>query len=833
MTGFEGQIEYLSRGDILVTTPQGHRIQFGLSANTVKDTMPPQGGDGKFQGPGRFPDLFVLDPHTALNIRTGQDRLFPEFPGYWGRYGYPYLVTGQVTETGFAPGPSLAYNLTSTPEMAAHVAALYDISYQSLDSSTFREAHPDFDSETYYLDMNMAGELEYWRRTDPRDPLSRLIMASDLFNAIPMDASGTMVLGALRVQSVGPGRYEIFEENRSLGQIDLPGLYAESPVQERKPQILDKRVLEIRERLLHSGEPGWVAISASSGFDPKEGTSGFILFNEGRAILIDPPVGTIQFLERYGIPESAIEGVLITHTHEDHDQGLLEQLSRGRHLRLYATEPVRLQLIEKLYHKFQGRWPRQAISRLWNFQELRLQETQSLLGLDVAFYPTFHSNAALGLEIREGGRVVFSFSGDTNANRDLVKGLGDDRAGRPIMSEARMQEVALRPFEALRQGGISVVDRGAFPLHTPNGPLIAEQEAARALGSGGVLLAYHNSPLDIHPDLRRIGLGLDGAVMLRAQQGFPTGLSGSHKTQEAVLEQMVARTLAHHAILGSLPDTERAALAQRWRGLTTYQPGEVLVHEGRPMDSLLLPTGGRVDIYKDGQRLDARPAETMGYEALWDPDRVSPHTVRADTVMDVFAFPLTDPTVRRLLQTSYGGEPSAETLFQRGHERHHHRIGIALYEHSEWFRNLDSRSQDFILVHGMVRTLKAGQLIAGHNAPRGLDVLIRGGADHYWGEDALENMRRGDLIGDIPLMGRSLSRYAARAFTNVTLLHLSETQVQDMCRKSSRARALTVDHGIRTWQRLREVRALRNADPVVATRDHAKGQRPRPPRGRR
>ena len=278
MTGFEGQIEYLSRGDILVTTPQGHRIQFGLSANTVKDTMPPQGGDGKFQGPGRFPDLFVLDPHTALNIRTGQDRLFPEFPGYWGRYGYPYLVTGQVTETGFAPGPSLAYNLTSTPEMAAHVAALYDISYQSLDSSTFREAHPDFDSETYYLDMNMAGELEYWRRTDPRDPLSRLIMASDLFNAIPMDASGTMVLGALRVQSVGPGRYEIFEENRSLGQIDLPGLYAESPVQERKPQILDKRVLEIRERLLHSGEPGWVAISASSGFDPKEGTSGFILF---------------------------------------------------------------------------------------------------------------------------------------------------------------------------------------------------------------------------------------------------------------------------------------------------------------------------------------------------------------------------------------------------------------------------------------------------------------------------------------------------------------------------------------------------------------------------
>jgi ribonuclease BN (tRNA processing enzyme) len=66
---------------------------------------------------------------------------------------------------------------------------------------------------------------------------------------------------------------------------------------------------------------GVTILGSSHGFDPHGDTSGYIIWVNGRGIMVDPPPFMTYKLQQQGIPGSFIEGVIISHCHADHDAG--------------------------------------------------------------------------------------------------------------------------------------------------------------------------------------------------------------------------------------------------------------------------------------------------------------------------------------------------------------------------------------------------------------------------------------------------------------------------------------------------------------------------------
>lgn len=71
---------------------------------------------------------------------------------------------------------------------------------------------------------------------------------------------------------------------------------------------------------------GITVLGASHGFDPHGSTSGYIIWINGRGIMLDPPPFSYFTLKKHAIPPSLIESVIISHCHADHDAGAFQKI---------------------------------------------------------------------------------------------------------------------------------------------------------------------------------------------------------------------------------------------------------------------------------------------------------------------------------------------------------------------------------------------------------------------------------------------------------------------------------------------------------------------------
>jgi hypothetical protein len=72
-------------------------------------------------------------------------------------------------------------------------------------------------------------------------------------------------------------------------------------------------------RSFHPPSFGVTVLGNSHGFDKNGATSGYVLWVNGRGIMIDPPPYSSSTLEREGIRPQTIVAIIITHCHADHD----------------------------------------------------------------------------------------------------------------------------------------------------------------------------------------------------------------------------------------------------------------------------------------------------------------------------------------------------------------------------------------------------------------------------------------------------------------------------------------------------------------------------------
>jgi hypothetical protein len=139
--------------------------------------------------------------------------------------------------------------------------------------------------------------------------------------------------------------------------------------------------------VFHPPSFGVTVLGNSHGFDKNGSTSGYVLWINGRGIMIDPPPYSSATLEREGIRPQMIFGVMITHCHADHDAGAFQKVLTGSKLTLITTPSIYTSFIRK-YSALSGlspsllqhshRYRRAIIGQPLNFQGATFHFTYSL-----------------------------------------------------------------------------------------------------------------------------------------------------------------------------------------------------------------------------------------------------------------------------------------------------------------------------------------------------------------------------------------------------------------------------------------------------------------------
>lgn len=275
---------------------------------------------------------------------------------------------------------------------------------------------------------------------------------------------------------------------------------------------------------------GVTVLGNSHGFDKNGSVSGYVLWINGRGVMIDPPPYASATLEREGIRPRMIVGIIITHCHADHDAGTFQKILTGSPVVLITTPTIYKSFIRK-YSALSAlspallrhchRYKPAIIGEPLRFQGATLNFTYSLhtipcVGFRVEWrgrsmvFTADHFNSPEGIQkmqdavslgrfsfsiiccmrcliIKANGRFCFLFLQGT-----LTKGRADD------LRNLAMQETDCLLHEA-----------GAPPIHTPLEVLMKFPQHVKDR-----MYIVHTSNLPADCDLRVAPTGTDGTIRL-------------------------------------------------------------------------------------------------------------------------------------------------------------------------------------------------------------------------------------------------------------------------------------------------------------------------------
>jgi glyoxylase-like metal-dependent hydrolase (beta-lactamase superfamily II) len=97
----------------------------------------------------------------------------------------------------------------------------------------------------------------------------------------------------------------------------------------------------------HPPSFGVTVLGNSHGFDKNGSTSGYVLWINGRGVMIDPPPYSSAALEREGIRPRMIMAIIITHCHADHDAGAFQKVMTGTKVAVITTPTIYKSFIRK------------------------------------------------------------------------------------------------------------------------------------------------------------------------------------------------------------------------------------------------------------------------------------------------------------------------------------------------------------------------------------------------------------------------------------------------------------------------------------------------------
>lgn len=266
-----------------------------------------------------------------------------------------------------------------------------------------------------------------------------------------------------------------------------------------EPQINQKRFVP--------PEFGFTTLGNSHGFDASGATSGFIVWVEGKGIMVDPPPFSSSILQKEGIHPSLIEKIILTHCHADHDSGAFHKILEAQPVELLSTETILRSFLRK-YSAITGA-PLENVNKLVMFRPVKIGHRIRIHQADFNFFYSFHSIPALGFTV-EKNKQSFYFSGDTFYDPVTLKRFYEEKK---LFNRGRYEQLALKD---LTKYDIIFHEAGIPPIHTPHSPLKDQhcKHQHRNCKYKGIFL-YHCTASSVeNSGLRMVPLGIRKTLVL-------------------------------------------------------------------------------------------------------------------------------------------------------------------------------------------------------------------------------------------------------------------------------------------------------------------------------
>jgi len=503
-------VTFLPRGGYLVETTEGY-IQFGSPPETIKDTI---------GLPLGVPQIFVL-PYEFFNWIKGISVSELEFPLY-----YNFFIQGKKTK------------IICDENQARRLTEVLQESLFGPD-----EILADFADDGH----DIKKEMDFFRTFEFTDVVEFCIFKNDTFSINDID-----------VEIDVSGNFNIREKGEFLAHV--PGNI------EYKPKY------QIGERLHEPFNPplfGLTCLGSSSGFDPQDNTSGFILWINHHGIMIDPPVNSTEWLLDSNVSPKFIDSIILTHCHADHDAGTFQKILEESKITIYATETI-MQSFLKKYAALTD-VSVDYLKKLFLFEPIKIGIPKFIHGARFDCLYALHSIPTVGFEVEfQSKRIVYS--SDHQGDPELQKKLFDDG----VITEKRYNELKNFSWDS----DVILHESGMKPLHTPIDYLDSLPDDVKEK-----TIIYHipESQMPKNSKLSRAQFGIENTIYFGAW------------------EHPFEKTYQVLGLLKNLDFSQDMTIAQAQEFFTiakeeTFTKGDIIIKKGSPGYKFFIIQHGNVSV---------------------------------------------------------------------------------------------------------------------------------------------------------------------------------------------------------------------------------------------
>ncbi len=555
----------------------------------------------------------------------------------------------------------------------------------------------------------------------------------DLLDFTLFDASGESVVQnrgkQLKVKQPRPCFFQLETQDGECFDVDLTEnehVRVEGR-QQRKPFI--------------PPEFGVTFIGAGTGFATEKHATSSIIWAGGRGIGVDMIAESVQFMRQLGISRSDVKHIILTHTHSDHDAGLIQ--------RIMAAEKIKLLTSRVIFDSFLRKaeavtcLPQSEFAKLVDFIELKPGRERKIPGMDgvfikfdYSFHPIPTGRMVVFYRKENGERLSIGISGDTLYNPKVIEEIY--RKG--IITPER-REVLL---DFLWDADLIIHEAGGEEIHTSIDDL-------------------HKLPDEIKKKLR--------LNHIPDRTGTYKGMKIAGEGQTEILykgkgirkETEYASTLKSTELFDRMSADEINAVLKKG-SIRKVNAGTHIVKEGERGDEFFIILSGLVQIQKQGIVVNEyEKGDFFGELAILSPDRKRKATVAAQTDVILFVmdedlyhqYRLPDVVEENLYKlVNFFTETTDSTL-----------MSSLVKGDIEHF----SRGEDIILVGTDERTVYI--LLSGS-----VEVLDRK-------KKRLAVLEDVDIFGEIALMENVRRTATVRARDDVKVLSLTENQFRQILSK--------------------------------------------------
>ncbi len=367
----------------------------------------------------------------------------------------------------------------------------------------------------------------------------------------------------------------------------------------------------------HQFEPAYFGVIHSGegdGWDVDRPCMSSIITYQGSVYLIDAGPHLARTMAALGIGIDQVDGIFMTHAHDDHFAGLTTLMGAGRRIRFFATALVRASVAKK-WAALLGK-EEQGFSHYFDVRDLDFDTWNDVEGLEVMPVHSPHPVETNILVFRalwgEGYRSYAHFA-------DIVS---LDVLERMVTDDPGANGLDRKAFEAVRKAYLAPVDLKKIDIG--GGMIHGNAADFRGDASRRILLAHR--ALGLSPEEKEIGSSAAFGTVDVLIAGQSEGMRRHAFTYLA--ERLPGVPLHDLRVLVNHP-------------MVQINPGAIILKEGEVPQDVLLLLSGQVEKMRTRDKLHAglSAGSMIGTSTMLD-NRSSQFTYRAASFVRVMRIPL-------------------------------------------------------------------------------------------------------------------------------------------------------------------------------------------------